>query len=74
ADENKCRAHVDDSTAIATALLPAIGYERASEVAKAAKEQGLTIRAYVLANKILDEDEFDALISPEAVCRLGMPR
>ncbi|MCP4644101.1 MAG: aspartate ammonia-lyase [bacterium] len=73
ADEDRCRAHVEASTAAATALLPAIGYERASAVAQEAAKSGRSVRDVVLAEGIMDAAAFDALISPEAVCRLGMP-
>jgi aspartate ammonia-lyase len=73
ADEARCRAHVENSTAAATALLPALGYERAGEAAKLAREQGKTLRAVILENNWMSEKEFDAAISPEAVCRLGSP-
>ena len=73
ADEDRCRLHVYGSTACATALLPALGYEEASEIAGRAEQSGRTIREEVLAEGLLGEEEFDELISPEAVCRLGTP-
>jgi len=74
ADEARCRAHVENSTAAATALLPALGYERAGEVGKLAQEQGKTLRAVVVEQNWMTADEFDNAISPEAVCRLGSPQ
>jgi aspartate ammonia-lyase len=73
ADEARCRAHVENSTAAATALVPALGYERAGDAARAAKEQGKTLRAVVVENGWMSAEEFDEAISPEAVCRLGSP-
>jgi aspartate ammonia-lyase len=73
ADEARCKAHVESSTAIITALLPAIGYEAATRVALGVKSSGTTARDFVLSNKILTAEEFDAAITPEAVCRLGSP-
>jgi aspartate ammonia-lyase len=73
ADEARCRAHVENSTAAATALVPALGYERAGGAARLAKEQGKTLRAVVVENGWMSEVEFDEAISPEAVCRLGSP-
>ena len=71
ADEARCREHVASSTAAATALLPALGYDRASEAARLAKETGNSLREVVVGQGLLAVDEFDALITPEAVCRLG---
>jgi len=73
ADAERCRAHVEGSTAAATALVPALGYEAACRAAKAASETGRTVRQVVMDEKLMTEAEFDALVSPEAVCRLGMP-
>ncbi|HOE67042.1 MAG TPA: aspartate ammonia-lyase [Candidatus Hydrogenedentes bacterium] len=73
ADEARCRAHVEASTAVATALMPALGYDRAAIVAKRAAETRRTVRDIVLQDGLLDEKTFDELITPEAVCRLGMP-
>jgi aspartate ammonia-lyase len=50
-----------------------LGYERAAEAVRLAREKGQTLRATVLAQKWLTWEEFDAAISPEAVCRLGSP-
>jgi aspartate ammonia-lyase len=73
ADEARCRAQVENSTAAATALVPALGYERAGEAARLARGQGKTLRAVVVENGWMSAAEFDAAISPEAVCRLGSP-
>jgi aspartate ammonia-lyase len=73
ADEARCRAHVENSTAAATALVPLLGYERAGEAARLAREQGKVLRAVVTENGWMSATEFDAAISPEAVCRLGSP-
>lgn len=74
ADEERCRRSVENSTAAATALLPALGYDRAGEAAKLARSTGKTLRAVVTENGWMSEAEFDAAISPEAVCRLGSPQ
>jgi len=71
ADEAHCRAHVEASTAVVTALLPALGYETASQVAAYAAGHALTIRAAVKELGLLTDVQFDALITPEAVMRLG---
>ncbi len=73
ADEARCRIHVESSTAIATALLPALGYERTCEVVARSRETGRTIRATVLEDGILSSEGLEQLLSPEAVTRLGIP-
>ena len=73
AGEARCRARVETSTAVATALLPAIGYAGAAELARDAAATGRTIRDLALERGLLTAEQFDALITPEAVCRLGTP-
>jgi aspartate ammonia-lyase len=70
-DETRCREKVENSTASVTALLPVLGYDCASEAMKLATENHRSIRETVIAQGWLTADEFDVLISPEMVCRLG---
>jgi aspartate ammonia-lyase len=73
ANQARCRAQVESSTATVTALLPELGYEKACHVAELARESGRSIRDVVVQEGILTNRRFDELISPEAVCRLGTP-
>jgi aspartate ammonia-lyase len=73
ADRQQCRRHLDGIAAVATALIPALGHDRAAAVAAEARAAGSTVRAACLNQGLLTADEFDALVSPEAVCRLGSP-
>lgn len=73
ADEDHCRKHVESSTAVATALVPALGYETACEVVQRAKATRRTIRAVVVEEGLLTEEAFDELLTPEAITRLGSP-
>jgi aspartate ammonia-lyase len=74
ADEDRCAAHVNASSAAATALVPEIGYDAACEVAARASATGATIRDVVVADGVLSADRYDDLLTPEAVCRLGTPQ
>jgi aspartate ammonia-lyase len=73
ADEARCRAHVDASTAVITALVARVGYETACAVARKASERQSSIRDVVLGEGILTAAEFAELTTSEAVCRLGSP-
>jgi len=73
ANEARCRAHVESSTATVTALLPELGYEKAGAVAERAQSTGRSVRRIVLEEGLLSEARFEELVSPEAVCRLGSP-
>ena len=73
ADEERCRRYVEVSSALATALVPEIGYDAACELVQRASTAGRTIRETVLAEGLLSAEQLDELLSAEAVCRLGMP-
>jgi len=71
ADEARCRDYVENSTASATALVSVLVYEHAAEAVQLAGENKTTLRETVVAQGWLTGGEFDVLISPENVCRLG---
>jgi aspartate ammonia-lyase len=71
ANEENCRQHVENSTAAATALIAELGYDKCVGITAQAKKENKTIRQIVLEQKFLSNKQFDDLISPEAVCRLG---
>ncbi|NIA28480.1 MAG: aspartate ammonia-lyase [Actinobacteria bacterium] len=71
ANEDRCRRHVNSSTATATALVSKIGYDKVSELVRLAIEQKQTIRETAVKNGFVTKEEFNRLTSPEAVCKLG---
>jgi aspartate ammonia-lyase len=71
ANEAGCRESVHQSTAVVTALVPELGYERACSVAQEARATGQAIREVVVTSGMMTPDEFERAIAPEAVCRLG---
>ena len=73
ANEERCRAHVEGSTAMLTALVPELGYETCCALGKEAKESQRSVRQVVLEDGLLTDEELDALLTPEAVTRLGSP-
>jgi aspartate ammonia-lyase len=73
ADEKRCRQHVESSTATATALVPALGYEAAAGLVKLAMETGGSLKAVAVKEGLLTAEQFEELTSPEAVFRLGSP-
>jgi aspartate ammonia-lyase len=70
-DEERCRRHVEGSTATATALVDVIGYEAAQEVAKEASARKLSVKEIVVSRKLMSPEDFDRHVAPEAVTRLG---
>jgi len=73
ADAERCRRHVESATASVTALVEGIGYEAATRVAEEAQAMGKTVRQVVIDRGLLTGPQFDALVSSEAVTRLGSP-
>ena len=75
ADEERCRAHVEASTAAATALVPGDRLRGGLRRRRARPPSaGATIRDVVVADGLLTAEQFDELLTPEAVCRLGTPQ
>jgi fumarate hydratase class II len=64
ADRERCREFVERNPAMATALSPRIGYQKAAEIAREAYASGKTIREIALARGIFSEEELDALLDP----------
>ncbi len=73
ADEARCRLHVENSTASVTALVSLIGYEQATALAQALRTEKQSLRELVVERKLATTEEFDQLVSPESVTRLGTP-
>ena len=62
---------ISKSFATITALLPQIGYKKATEIASKAKESNKTILEILLEENIMSKDDYEFLTSPETVCALG---
>ncbi|MEW6364390.1 MAG: aspartate ammonia-lyase [Acidobacteriota bacterium] len=69
ANRDRTREMVERSIGIVTAVVPAIGYERASEVAKEALASGRPVRDIIIEKAYLTASELDYLLSPEAMTR-----
>ncbi len=70
ADREKCMSYVEWSTAMATALSPKIGYERAAGIAKKAFAEGRTVREVALQEGILTEEELNRLLDADRMTRI----
>lgn len=71
ANEEVCKRNVENSTAVVTALIPKLGYNKADQLADMARKQKLSIREAAILHGLITLEDFEDLISPEAVCRLG---
>ena len=59
ANVETCAGYIEKSLALATGLVPKIGYDKAAAVSKKAYEFGKTVRDVILEENILSEKEFD---------------
>jgi aspartate ammonia-lyase len=73
ADEEHCRRQVQNSTASVTALVGLLGYEQATELARAVVAEGKGLRELAIERGLVSAESFDELTSPESVTRLGTP-
>jgi len=73
ADESRCRQHVEGSTASLTAMVEMFGYEKTQSLAARAKAERKSVREIILEERLLTQEQFSKLISPENVARLGSP-
>ncbi len=62
ANREACGAFIERSLALATGLVPRIGYDRAAAVAKTAYDSGRTIREVLTAEAILPKEVIDHLL------------
>lgn len=61
AKPEKCHSYISQSLALATNLIPHIGYDKAAEIAKKAFETGKTITEIAVEDKILPKKILDTL-------------
>ena len=71
ADEAACVRNLNNSLVTVTALVPALGYKLAGEIAAQAHKTGQSVRAVVLELGLLEAHELDRLLSAEAATALG---
>ena len=67
-----CREMLDESLAAVTALVPHIGYEAATQVARIAYSSGRSIREVVIDLNLLGERELDIVLNPREMTRPGI--
>jgi fumarate hydratase class II len=71
ADTSRCERNVERSLAIGTALVPAIGYDMAVQIVKAAAASGRTVREVALELSGLDQATLNRLLDPATQTKPG---
>ncbi len=67
ADPVRCRESAERNLALATALAPRLGYDRAAAIVREAWTTGETVRAVARRRSELTEPELDSLLDPAAM-------
>ena len=71
ADPARCRDNLERSLAIATALAPAIGYDKTARIVKVALETGRAVREVALELSGLDDAALNRLLDPQEQAQLA---
>jgi aspartate ammonia-lyase len=69
ANPDRMRWFVEHSVGVLTALVPALGYETASEIAKEALATGRGVYELVCDRELMTREELDRVLNPEAMVR-----
>lgn len=72
-NEANCRKNLENSTALVTALVNHIGYDKASSIAKNALSNNTTIKRELLKENLLSEDEIEKILNPFEITKPGIP-
>ena len=73
ANEAMCAYWVERSAALATALMPHIGYAKAAELSKQSVKEGVLIREMVKRDHILPDAEADEVLDLRKMTEIGVP-
>lgn len=73
ANEEMCSYWVERSAALATALMPHIGYAKAAEIAKRSVAEGVLIRDLVKRDGLLPADRVDEVLDLRKMTEIGVP-
>ena len=71
-NRERCQRFAESTAALATALAPRIGYDKAAEVAKKSLLEDKTLRQVVLEEGLLSEGELDRLLDFRAMTEPGI--
>jgi aspartate ammonia-lyase len=73
ANEAMCSYWVERSAALATALMPHIGYARAAEISKQSVKEGVLIRDLVKREHVLSDEQIDDVLDLRKMTEIGVP-
>jgi len=69
----KCKNNLENSNALATALVHYIGYDKASEISKRAFLENRTIKDIIESENLIEKDLLEKILNPFALTSPGIP-
>ena len=73
AHEDMCAYWVERSAALATALMPHIGYAKAAELSKQSVKEGVLVRDMVKRDQLLPAEDIDEVLDLRKMTEIGIP-
>ena len=73
ANEEMCAYWVERSAALATALMPHIGYAKAAEISKQSVKENVLIREMVRRDGVLPPEQVDEVLDLRKMTEIGVP-
>jgi aspartate ammonia-lyase len=73
ANREMCEYWVERSAALATALMPHIGYAKAAEISKQSVKEGVLVRDLVKRDRLLPDDQIDDVLDLRKMTVIGVP-
>jgi len=73
ANREMCEYWVERSAALATALMPHIGYAKAAEISKQSVKEGVLVRDLVKRDRLLPADQIDDVLDLRKMTEIGVP-
>ena len=64
-DLDRISGHLEQSLMLATALAPAIGYEKTAAIVQSAMRNGTTLREETIQSGLMTAEEFDERVRPD---------
>jgi aspartate ammonia-lyase len=69
----KCKNNLENSNALATALVHYIGYDKSSEISKRAFLESRTIKDIIESENLIEKDLLEKILNPFALTSPGIP-
>ena len=69
ANNKKINEHLDNSLMLVTALVPKVGYDNASKIAKTALKNNTTLKHEALKSGLIGEKEYNKIVDPKKMIK-----